>query len=313
MKTSNWLKTPWLRISTGDLATERKQAREEGRDLAGLEGEFDALASCDIDREEFQVRAEALPGCRAEGPDRGRIRLRGALRPRGHSRGPAPTASLPSCSPPEAALLDPGARGLAGTVGGLPPRQGGRRAAVVADPRVPPVPRAVGPWTATSPAGPTPKWPKRCGFNTNRPGLYEESIACMVEDDDTNYNGGRAGWRANASARTSRRRTWRASGLSEIPVMHVCTAEARGLPQTSCWASQPPDSASFRNPYREWIGAPDPRRLLRLRQSRPPGEGGGVGLARRVHQPRQERHLRRDVGGWPCWRRPPMSSTTSRP
>jgi hypothetical protein len=42
--------------------------------------------------------------------------------------------------------------------------------------------------------------------------------------------------------------------LNDIPILHTCTAE-RVAYRNLCLLKPPPDSASFRNPYREWIGA----------------------------------------------------------
>ncbi|MCX6381090.1 MAG: ADP-ribosylglycohydrolase family protein [Armatimonadetes bacterium] len=42
--------------------------------------------------------------------------------------------------------------------------------------------------------------------------------------------------------------------LSDIPITHTCTAE-RVAYRNFCLLIPPPASASFRNPYREWIGA----------------------------------------------------------
>jgi hypothetical protein len=42
--------------------------------------------------------------------------------------------------------------------------------------------------------------------------------------------------------------------MSDIPILHTCTAE-RVAYRNLCLLIPPPKSASFRNPYREWIGA----------------------------------------------------------
>ena len=134
-----------------------------------------------------------------------------------------------------------------------------------------------------------------CGSTSTGRALYEEGITCMVEDDDTNYT------------------------VTGLAVIKQCgadyTREVAGLPATfrsSMYASAeraayknlatgipPPLSREpQRNVYREWMWRANPGRLLlgtsTPRRSARPWEDG---LARRLHQPRQERHLRRDVGG----------------
>ena len=75
----------------------------------------------------------------------------------------------------------------------------------------------------------------------------------MVEDDDTNYTvtgfgivkrGGRDFTPADVGS------YW----LQEIPILHTCTAERTSY-RSLCMGIPPPASASYRNPFREWIGA----------------------------------------------------------
>lgn len=57
----------------------------------------------------------------------------------------------------------------------------------------------------------------------------------------------------------------------------------------------PPESAIYKNPYREWIGAQIRADYFRLHKSGRPGDRGGHGMARRVDLTHKERYLRRDV------------------
>jgi len=79
------------------------------------------------------------------------------------------------------------------------------------------------------------------------------NVSCMPEDDDTNYtimgmkvmeNYG-AGFTPDDVAEC-----W----MKNLPILHTCTAE-RVAYKNLINCIYPPDSASFRNPYREWIGA----------------------------------------------------------
>lgn len=78
-------------------------------------------------------------------------------------------------------------------------------------------------------------------------------VSYMPEDDDTNYtiiglsileSSGRDFTPFDAA------QNW----LRNLPILHVCTAE-RVAYRNFVNEIHPPESASFRNPYREWIGA----------------------------------------------------------
>jgi len=75
----------------------------------------------------------------------------------------------------------------------------------------------------------------------------------MVEDDDTNYTatgfGIVKGWGRDFTPQDVAT-FW----LQEIPILHTCTAE-RAAYRNLVQGLPPPQSATFRNPYREWIGA----------------------------------------------------------
>jgi len=82
--------------------------------------------------------------------------------------------------------------------------------------------------------------------------------------------------------------------MGNLPLLATCTAE-RWLPQRGA-PSPAPASARFRNPYREWIGAQIRADAFGY-VSMGDRAGGRVRLARRLDQPHQERHLRRDAHG----------------
>ena len=97
-------------------------------------------------------------------------------------------------------------------------------------------------------------------------------------------------------AATSTRSTSRSSGSTTCPPGRIFTAERVAL-RNLLEAYLPPETATRRNPFREWIGA-------RLRVDAYGWAAGGDpvarradGLARRAREPHRERRLRRDVHG----------------
>ena len=55
-----WTQQAWILLGAVDIATERKQAEEEGRDLSSVEAEFDAVQQLELNSEADWQRAEAL-------------------------------------------------------------------------------------------------------------------------------------------------------------------------------------------------------------------------------------------------------------
>ena len=249
---TNWSHQPWLLIGAGDLITERKQAAEEGLDLAAVDGEFRELAALDLSVEENQQRAEALleriqdlptlPGySHSEPSDLEGIR----------GQRPAPV-TLPHCTAGKAELRRKALGGWQGRSSGCllgKPVEGKRS------------------WQIETYLKAQDRWPldryfsltapeevkKECGFSGNWPALFEEGITCMVEDDDTNYTAtglaivkqfGHDFKPADVAS------FW----LGNIPIFHLCTAE-RAAYKNLVDGIAPPASASYHNVYREWIGA----------------------------------------------------------
>ena len=249
---TNWGEQPWLLTTQGDLETESKQAREEGRDLAPLMDEFVALAALDLTMEANQQRAEALLDAvqalplvagypYVEPSDLDGIR---AARP-------TPVA-LPALALSGAALFNKALGAWQGRCSGCllgKPVEGKRS------------------WQMEGYLQGQGRWPLDRYFSKNASAelkaahdfgesawtVYEEDITCMPEDDDTNYTAtGLAIVKEQGAEFTPAgvARFW----LGNIPILHVCTAE-RIAYKNLVMCIPPPDSASFRNPYREWIGA----------------------------------------------------------
>ena len=247
-----WTPQPWLLVSADDLATERKQATEEGRDLASVAAEFDELATLDLTLEENRQRAEALLDT-----------VQGLPLVAGYPHGepsdlagiqaarPAAVA-LPACTRNRAALLDKALGGWQGRASGclLGKPAEGRRAWQIRE-----YLETQGRWPLDRyfSAAAAAEVTQKCGFNIAWTALFEEGIAGMPEDDDTNYTvTGLAivAQRGHDFTPADVAAFW----LNNLPIFHVCTAE-RVAYKNLVDCLPPPISGSYRNVYREWIGA----------------------------------------------------------
>ena len=235
----------WLYISRDDLLVERLQAEQEGKDLASVQPEFDALlAQAEPDQERSASlldRTRALPirmgYAYAEPSDLAGIR---------EESGEAP--SLPH---PDNRRLQDQIHGawlgrccgcLLGKVA-----EGWRR------PTMEGFLQATGQWPLRGyiSKGTSEEIRERFGVQHRR--FWIEDVECMPEDDDTNYT---------VTALEILRKYGQGftpedvAGfwLANIPVLHLCTAE-RVAYKNLVNGCLPPESACFRNPYREWIGA----------------------------------------------------------
>ena len=262
-----WTDDAWLFIRRKDLAIERRQAEEEGRDLASALAEFDALAQADLDNDlSLQPRARALLEkvqslpLRAdyaydEPSDLAGIR---ANRPAdGLTVSPPDLADVVFYDKMYGAWLGRCCGCLAGK-----PVEGRRRRSMER------ILKAQGRWPlshywsmkvdAKTAAG--EKWFKDAG---DPPPTVIEGIRAMPEDDDTNYTAAGLALveRCGADfAPADVARFW----LGNLPFFHVCTAERVAYRNLVMMIPPPaPDgsvggafsSATWCNPYREWIGA----------------------------------------------------------
>jgi ADP-ribosylglycohydrolase len=89
--------------------------------------------------------------------------------------------------------------------------------------------------------------------NVSRSRAYIDRVPHMVEDDDTNYTiTGLAIFEKHGADFTPEHVA--AFWLDNLPILHTFTAE-RITYRNLVNLIPPPNSASYRNPYREWIGA----------------------------------------------------------
>jgi len=240
----------WLYVGAGDLEIEWAQSEQEGKDLKPLADEFERLRKLDLDDPANQAEAQALLDRTAKLPERADypyVEPSGLDRIR-EERRPAPELLAFDLSRDQLADKIHGAW-LGRACGCLlgKPVEGWRR------PRMWGYLRDSGRWpladyfTARVPDAVAEK------YNLSERSCYIEDVHCMVEDDDMNYTTiglalmKRRGYDFTPSDVAN---FW----LENVPILHTCTAERVAYRNFTLQMS-PPESASYRNPYREWIGA----------------------------------------------------------
>ncbi|MBI4976759.1 MAG: ADP-ribosylglycohydrolase family protein [Spirochaetes bacterium] len=240
----------WLSITKGDLAIEREQCLDEGRDFTGVQKEYDTLLKTDLDNDptlqpragafldatialpvqkDYQFREPSdLAGIRAERPD-GPRRINISL--------------------PDDVLFDNVLGAWLGRCAGCllgKPVEGWRTERM---------------WGYLKDLG---RFPLADYFHSDIPeavakkydvkgGAFINNVNRMVEDDDTNYTvtgfvlmkQKGAGFTPDDMADF-----W----MQNIPLLHTCTAERVAYKNFSVGITAPA-SAAYRNVYREWIGA----------------------------------------------------------
>ncbi len=240
-------KHSWLWWRQGDVAVEKEQLADEGRDPSALAAEFAALENMDDQTQEFQDafnalldRVQVLPLISEYNEPSDLAGIRSA-RPDGPRTLGAPGADLGDRL--HGAWLGRCAGCLLGK-----PIEGWRT------PKL---------WGILKDGGKEmlTDYVWRLGIDTEvfekhdgmRPLHMGQDINCMPEDDDTNYTAtGLALVKQQGIDFTpdDMATFW----LRHLPILHTCTAE-RAAYRNFCGGVWPPASASCRNPYREWIGA----------------------------------------------------------
>lgn len=249
------MKHAWLYLSKTDLETERLQCEQEGRDLSSVVDEFARVLNLDLEDAANQPAAQALLDTTITLPIKPDFKfvepsdLEGIRAAR-----PAETPALPRLSLDAAALEDKVYGAWTGRCVGCllgKPVEGWRR------------PRLWGYLKDTN-RFPLSDFFRLEGASDEIRTKYEllegwqlpmfaDNITAMPEDDDTNYTTtGLAIMKRHGAnfTPTDVANFW----MSDIPILHTCTAE-RIAYRNFCLLMPPPYSATFRNPYREWIGA----------------------------------------------------------
>lgn len=249
------LKHTWLYLSKSDVETERLQCVQEGRDLSSVEEEFNRVLALDLENPAHQPAAQALLDrtielpIRADFPFEEPSDLEGirAARP---VQGPhlAPFALDPSTL--EDRVYGAWVGRCIGCLLGKPV-EGWRR------PKMHGYLKDLNRWpladyfrvdVATSAV--REKYHLESDWSAR---FFADRLDHMPEDDDTNYTtAGLAILKKHGPdfTPTDVANFW----MSDLPLLHTCTAE-RVAYRNFSRLIPPPQSAAFRNPYREWIGA----------------------------------------------------------
>ena len=253
----NWIQTQsWL--AGIDLEVERLQAEQEGRDLATVTGEFERLCAVTTDKrdEQWYAAAAALTDRIQELP--------------GRNNEPSDLAGIQAARP-QPVTLKPwrGTRskflrrlhgGWLGRICGCmlgKPVEGWDRASI----RI--TAEATKNWPLTDYMRmPTPRERRlidqqaprnKIGQGWQSPNWLRGKISGMIEDDDTNYT--TIGFAiVNKHGANFTPLDVAAFWCNNVPIFHTCTAE-RVAYRNFVQCILPPASATYRNPYREWIGA----------------------------------------------------------
>lgn len=245
------MKHIWLYINKSDIETERLQCEQEGLDLSSVEEDFERVQQLDLEDLANQPAAQALldktvqlpvkAGCPFVEPSD----LEGIRAQR-----PANRPNLPALSLTPGELEDKVYGAWTGRATGCllgKPVEGWRRPRMhgyLKDQDRFPLEDFFRYHVASEVQEKYALNPKSC---------FADLVSAMPEDDDTNYTTtGLAIFKRYGANFTpvDVANFW----LSDIPITHTCTAE-RVAYRNFCLLIPPPASASFRNPYREWIGA----------------------------------------------------------
>lgn len=248
------MKHIWLYPSKSDIQTERLQCIQEGRDLTSVEEEFERILALDLEDAANWPAANALLDRTIELPIRDDFKFHEPSDLEGIRAARPTPVDLPSLSLSDSELEDRIYGAWAGrTIGCLlgKPVEGWRR------------PKLWGYLKETN------RWPLNDFFKIDilsqeqkdkwelnadwHNAWFGDRATAMPEDDDMNYTTtGLAIMKKHGAAFTPTdvANFW----MNEIPINHTCTAERIAYKNFTLLIA-PPASASFRNPYREWIGA----------------------------------------------------------
>jgi hypothetical protein len=236
----------WLNITGDMVATERGQAEDEGRDLTTVQGEFDALLAQDpLDQERAWALLDAIqrlpqrPGYPYEEPSE--LDAIKALWKPGMKK-PAPAKEQ---------LIERLSGAWLGRISGCflgKVCEGWRR------PLMRGYLQDTGQWPLSGYiSGVAPEQVHKKHGTDPKARSFRENVDFMPEDDDTNYTV--TGLEiVRQCGRNFTPDDVASFWLGNIPLYHLCTAE-RVAYKNFCNCVTPPESASYRNPFREWIGA----------------------------------------------------------
>jgi ADP-ribosylglycohydrolase len=252
------IKDAWLWISANDLRTELSQLKEEGRDVSMVQGEFEKLISLgdeSLFASENQQKCAALLDSAQTLPQRGDYSFNEPSEYADIRRLCAPEARR-TARPPSAAVMRDRIHGawLGRCIGCML----GKPIEGIHLPHLKRYLTVTGQWPLGDYIAFAPHARKR-GLHADDAELvrshawYDRAVGHMPMDDDTNYT------TAGLLVMEQHGRDFTPVDVAffwmrNIPVLATCTAE-RVAYRNFLHLIQPPHSAVFRNPYREWIGA----------------------------------------------------------
>ncbi|HLK58172.1 MAG TPA: ADP-ribosylglycohydrolase family protein [Chthonomonadaceae bacterium] len=248
------MKHIWLYTNKTDLETERRQCEEEGRDLSSAEEDFERVLSLDLEDLANQPTAQALLDKTVTLPLKRDFRFEEPSDLEGIRAARPDRPQLPSLALTDAELEDKVYGAWTGRCVGCllgKPVEGWRR------PRMWGYLKDLNRWPLADYFRydvATPEVREKYDLEkAKRWARFADLVDAMPEDDDTNYTTtGLAILKRYGPdfTPTDVANFW----LNDIPILHTCTAE-RIAYRNFCLLIPPPASGSFRNPYREWIGA----------------------------------------------------------
>jgi hypothetical protein len=248
-------KHTWLYLTNTDIETERRQCEEEGRDLTSVEEDFARVQALDLNDLSNQPAAQALLDRTIALPIRAGFAFDEPSDLAGiRAARPADRPRLDTIALSDSELEDRVHGAWTGRCVGCllgKPVEGWRRD------RMWGYLKELNRWPLNDffrydVATPEAREKYRMG-DAKSGAKFADFVDAMPEDDDTNYTTtGLAILKRYGPGFTPAdvATFW----LNDIPILHTCTAE-RVAYRNFCLLVPPPESASYRNPYREWIGA----------------------------------------------------------
>lgn len=241
----------YLLLRRGDVETERLQCEQEGRILDGVADEFDRVLGLDLNDPANQPAAQALLDETIDLPIRADYPFVEPSDLEGIRAARPSAAPLPQPALTDAELEDRVYGAWTGRCIGCllgKPAEGWRR------PTLWGYLKELNRWPLNDYLRydlTTPEMRERLGIGPGR--AFADEVDSMPEDDDTNYT------TTGLAILKQYGRDFAPEDVAEfwlnnIPIYHTYTAE-RTTYKNLVNAIPPTASATFRNPYREWIGA----------------------------------------------------------
>ncbi len=248
------MKHIWLYLKQDDIRTEQRQCEEEGRDLSSVQDELERVLALDLEDLSNQPAAQALLDKTIELPQRADYPYHEPNElSEIHAARPKNRPQLSAWSDGDDELLDRLHGAWTGRCVGCllgKPVESWRR------PRLWGYLKDLDRWPLDDYFRydvATPEAREKYDLDSWQKKYLADQVDHAPEDDDTNYT--MTGFvilqrHGRDFTPTDVANFW----MQEIPLLHLCTAERIAYRNFSL-LMPPPQSASFRNPYREWIGA----------------------------------------------------------